>query len=231
MPLIRVQHQFNHKSGLATDVSINTFYILGPGSDLTGMVGIKDAIIGFYENTVTGGNTLTMFLHTAAMSTDNRHTIKCYDMSTAPPRVPFYEFSDPGEAAAGTGFDGLPHEVAICLSYKSTPQSGLNAKRRRGRIYVGPLNLQANEDVAPTNVTRPADAMINTLLLAGVELKSTIGAVGYEWVGFSPTTANPAFPVIGEAGMFPIDILSVDNSFDTQRRRGEARTAVSSATV
>lgn len=137
-----------------------------------------------------------------------------------------------GFTAAGVA-TGLPGEVACCLSMNAdltnVPEEAVDdadpdaaperpASRRRGRIYFGPLTTQA---LSGANPERPNTVLKNILL------------------GLGSFLANPTNPVLtavvtelvvrsdsGFAGAaYPIVRVSVNDAFDTQRRRGVAPTA------
>lgn len=136
-------------------------------------------------------------------------------------------------AMTASSFDqGMPSEVALCLSYNADLTNVLEeapddadadaaperpAARRRGRIFVGPLILTC---ATATEPVRPIDTMRNDLLGLGVALGNptnpTLTAVNTKWV----VNSNPGF---GGAN-YEIIRCSVDNAFDTQRRRGVKQT-------
>lgn len=131
-------------------------------------------------------------------------------------------FSAPGVAGA------LPGEVACCLSMNgdltNVPEEAVDdadpdsaperpASRVRGRIFFGPLTSQALSAAVPE---RPNSVLKNILLGLGTFLANptnpTLTSVGTELV------------VRSDAGLSgfvtPVVRVSVDDAFDTQRRRG-----------
>jgi len=132
-------------------------------------------------------------------------TIKVYDPGQGPPKLSKNYFFQPlGDAG--------PTEVALCLSYKSDDPG--NPKRRRGRIY---LPFKNNVSVRPqagqvTALLDFGDLLddVGTFANTGWKLKSRIG---------NGTPLNPA-PTYHD-----INSISVDNEWDTQRRRGMRATA------
>ena len=119
----------------------------------------------------------------------------------------------------------LPNEVALCLSMKAADSPGVNPARRRGRIYLGPVKNTALEVIdsqaRPTSAVRTAVAGAAAGLQAGFEHPASPG-LRLRWSIYSPTT-----DIAGTVGESFNDVLSgwVDNSFDTQRRRGCAPTS------
>lgn len=136
------------------------------------------------------------------------HLVKFYELPGLEPNYPYHEtefsFGTPG---SGTP---LPAEVALCLSFQAQRTPGLPQARRRGRIYLGPMQDTANDD------GRPSTSIITSILDAAETLAASIAAVSsaQAWAVWSPTA--------GEA--VEITELWVDDAFDTQRSRGLART-------
>jgi len=99
-----------------------------------------------------------------------------------------------------------PHEVAICLSYATVDDVSQSTKRRRGRIYMGPLG----GSMPPSDQLRPTATYRNTILDFGTGLAS-VGTAG-----------NTTWKLFSRADQVAVKIESmwVDDSWDTQRRRG-----------
>jgi hypothetical protein len=104
----------------------------------------------------------------------------------------------------------MPPEVAICLSYQAAKISGVPQARRRGRVFIGPLNTSAMGTDG-----RPATAFINALVGAADALKDPAGAPDWDWSTWS--SFDPTVSTVIDNGW-------VDNEFDTQRRRGRKYT-------
>ncbi len=102
--------------------------------------------------------------------------------------------------AAGEG----PTEVALALSY-SADDGVAGAPRRRGRIFLPFFN----------SGRRPSATMINALLSFGQDLAS---------IGFAGNTTWKLYSR-ANAGLLTIESISVDNEWDTQRRRGMKATS------
>lgn len=137
----------------------------------------------------------------------NGHLIEFYKLSDPTPRVPVYTHG--WNFSGATGTSSMPQEVAICLSFQAAKVSGLPQARRRGRIYFGPL-----AGVAETS-GRPTSTLINNVAAFGQALLSESNISDWTWVVYSGVNNSAA------------DVQSgwVDNSFDTQRRRGVEWTA------
>lgn len=134
----------------------------------------------------------------------NNHEIKVYDMADPEPRAPILEttFNLPADPSIAS----LPSEVALCLSFQAARQSGQSQARRRGRIYFGiPSTSQAGGD------GRPSSAFVVALAEAGEDLLAQSVTDGdWAWAVYSTVDDNISFVTNGW----------VDNSWDTQRRRG-----------
>jgi hypothetical protein len=112
----------------------------------------------------------------------------------------------------------LPSEIAVVLSYHGpltdVPQEAGNtrpAARRRGRVYVGPINSNAAAADVDTSVVYVSQDMRETLAGAAQRLMVAPTAVWSNW-----SRADAQIHTV--TGGF------VDNAFDTQRRRGEQAT-------
>lgn len=118
--------------------------------------------------------------------------------------------------------DGLPSEVAACLTYfadlTGVPERGPNntrpASSRRGRFYWGPLGTAHVVDPATGVVSIGAPGRNIMLDSARTYLFGQASAASWRWVVFSKTLWE-VFDVAG---------CAVDDAFDTQRRRGEKPT-------
>lgn len=136
------------------------------------------------------------------------HQIKWYDLPlVSPPNYPFAETSF-GLATAPAGTQ-LPAEVATCLSFQGARVTGLPQRRRRGRIYLGPLNTTALG--SSTQVGRPIPGMITAMTAAAAAFRSSVEAEGACYWGVW-STVDQALVEVTDGWM--------DNAFDTQRRRG-----------
>lgn len=177
---------------------------------------IASRLVAFYGAIVTIMSSALDFSHA-------RTTI--VDLQDTRPRLPFYDEETAVTGAATTNYD-YPAEVAICMSFRGALGSGLNARRRRGRVYLGPLQVPAGdrEHIVAEWPAACVDAAV-------AELAVTTGDV--EWCVYSPYTHHDV--PVGErldpdiypevtANLFdaftPVTYVWADNAWDTQRRRG-----------
>ncbi len=93
-----------------------------------------------------------------------------------------------------------PTEIALCLSY-SADDNAAGTKRRRGRIYL---------PWGTPGIARPSTLQMNVLLDFGEGLAQVGLANNDTWKMYSPTNDE----------LLTIESISVDNEWDTQRRRG-----------
>lgn len=145
-------------------------------------------------------------------------TVKMYNMADPSPRQPIF---DAPSGAMTFSTTSLPCEVALCLSFEALPVSGINQARRRNRVFFGPLG--AAEITTTGGYVRPSAALMTAWALFGENLlNASDAAVDWSWQVYSPTT--DATGTLQDA-FAPVTNGWVDNSFDTQRRRGGKPTA------
>ena len=227
MVTVRVQHAFNAKNGLAADAVINTFHFTTINPDAVWLPAqadaLRDNVLDFYDANPPGLNLAVRSFLAEDSFANPRHTFRMYDMADPEPRIPRYLATHPGlgTAAASTS---LPHEVAVCLSYRAESVSGQIPARRRGRIYIGPLNTTVLFEDAQGH-SRPHQDFQNILTAAAKHLQEDAQADGWNWV-----VRSGGGPSDGELGggdlpsVAELTTAGVDNAFDTQRRRGPKAT-------
>lgn len=149
-------------------------------------------------------------------------TMKWYDLTDGEPRTPIQENGFTITPGAGTAF---PNEVAICLSFRGNLLSGTEPKRRRGRIYLGPLSVSVSAN--GNGDSQVASTTMEPIADAAADLRDAGSPSNFQWAVFSPTTAGPPPWSFGDLAVatFPVTVLYVDNAFDTVRSRGIAATA------
>lgn len=161
-----------------------------------------------------------------AFATFCADTIRCdiYDLSDAEPRVPIDSDTIDWTPATGGAF---PAEVAMCLSYRGELLSGTNPARRRGRIYLGPLD--DGTGVTGNDVTVDEGAR-NTIIGAAQDMAESGFTGDAFWVVFSPTLAGTPPWDVGTLEDASTRVLAgyIDNAFDTMRSRGSRASVRSS---
>lgn len=190
-------------SGIPEDATVNTFHVrqVGGTTDFA-------AWVEAWEDAME--DVRPYFANTVALT---GHTLKIYNLADPEPRAPVYTGSwSFGSAVGATTF---PSEVALCVSFQGARLSGTPQRRRRGRIFLGPLH-QGSADAGRPSASFRTDALtFLTTLNAGI---TAAGADFGVW-----SRANELF-VQADNGW-------VDNAYDTQRRRGLAPTVRNTVTL
>ncbi len=199
-------------NSLPEDVIINTFHFFTTGTSVTvaQAIEIAEKLRQFYVDPVTSGQTIRGQLSNLLSQATGAHEIRVYDDLLPKPSGPIY--TQTLTLITSTSVPQLPAEVAVVLSLKAVITPGDPPARHRGRIYLGPIspavvgsnisgdvriplgNRQAIVDAAVRMMDQPADTIA--------------------WSVFSRVD-NQLYRVIS---------CFVDDSFDTQRRRGATST-------
>lgn len=208
MPVtVAIRATFKAASNIAADNTSNTFHFSWSGSgDPANLDNPLDMLEDLYC-TVAPGSTLALGRYING-SMSRQVTLTAYNLNDPEPRVPIAErFITLPAITSGTE---LPAEVALVASFQATPLPGLNQRRRRGRVYLGPLQHPG------TTARNPQAQMLLNVTAQFAELKAASDAsVNWEWGVFS--TVNQSFSAVTSGW--------VDNTWDTQRRRGPRPTA------
>lgn len=205
MPIARVQTKIQMDSLLPEDAVINTWHFLCTTSVAGETVSITSALNAFYAG-------LSSIYSGRVASPNGTHTF--YDLSEGEPRQPVDTTTLSASLGANAG--AYPSELAICMSFQSTPISGVNQARRRGRVFLGPLHSGVGGSGLAED--RPSAATLTAIRDAGEGLlQDSVAASGWSWVVYSPTTDSTGS---GLSGYSIVDNGWVDDAYDVQRRRG-----------
>lgn len=210
---LRVQVTLPNVNGLPADAFTNTWHCRSDGLDpLDDLGDFVNALGDFY-------GAIDVFL---ASTVDTSAVVKAYDLTHAEPRAPIAEtaFSiTPGANAP------LPSEVACVVSYNGAHISGVPVGRRRGRIFLGPLDSAVMDDTAGQSLLQTSTITAIAAAAEGLMAAGDIG--GFRWGVFSPTGAGvPPWTALELSGnTYSVVSGHVDNAFDTQRSRGVAATS------
>lgn len=202
MAHIHAQVTLPYFSGLPGDVAVNN-WSFDSGSAGTG--GTIAAEIGAFLIAFYGGlkDYLSPAINTEQVSG------KFYDRADPEPRTPFnqgtFDLGAPGSTL------GLPEEVATCFSFRGNLESGQPPARRRGRVFLGPLNESVLAYSGRTVVDQDFIDDVFIAYNAAWDELTTSGLVHEVW---SPTD---------EEG-YTVTSAWMDDAFDTQRRRGPLAT-------
>jgi len=211
MALARVQMSWDRDNGQPEDVVTNTWYFWDDSAVTT--VDASDA------------NSLSDALNTFYNSLSARYagylgvirTIRVYDMLDAEPRVPVHEEAYTPTAPTN---NGLPGECSACLSFYGAVVSGTNPRRRRGRVYLGPLCVDALDTSGSSSDAKLSSATLTAIDSAYVALATAAAAISPSYLHcvYSPTEHAESLSMY--AGVTTVANCYVDDNVDIQRKRG-----------
>lgn len=202
MSIVRALVTIPADTGVGEDVVVNTW---GFGID-TADEASTGAIVAAMKTWYDAWGTYRAASHDWAGA-----RCKFYNLGQPKPRVPFADVSLGLSATASTG--NLPAEVSICMSFQAERASGQIQRRRRGRIYLGPLGVVANN----SSTGRPENSLITALVTCSDNFLTTASTAPWDWYVISEATGIPVGNVVHDGW--------IDNAWDTQRRRGPDPTA------
>lgn len=231
MVALKVTIELPPSSSILKDAMVNDFYFLTAAAvTTTDTDDIALFLQGFYNTVNAPGTVAISQLLGHQVSRTIEPTLRYYDVTAhlngSPAGSPFLTRPLGAVITANPANPiGLPAEVALCLTYKSAygtdgefgpidPATGKKSRPRardRGRLYIGPLNVDAMSTSGSLGDMRPSAAATNALVGAGAVL---MGEVTPSWAVWSRRGAT----------MEPVTGGWSDNAFDTQRRRGSAPT-------
>lgn len=229
MGVFRVQRIIHPKSGITRDQTVNTFHFQTPLQNTaspteTEMGYVKDALDALFNEPVGANNALRFYLAEATMA-QQRSSYKFYNMDHPIQRQPLGGPHLGLNNSAANEHTPLPSEVALCLSFRGANESGTIPARRRGRVFIGPLNVNCVEADPITGQARPSLGIQNSLLAGANRLADSMALVGMIWSVYSPSLRAVSESGSALSGTTDIEHVWIDNAFDTQRRRGQAASA------
>lgn len=204
-------------TGLPRDVAINTFNFQSVSAiSVEDMVDeVHARLLAFYNTGVGAGQSIAQLLGKSIQRANC--SIRYYEVPDSGPAT----MGDPVEeipftlAATGTGQYPLPLEVAACISMVGAPDiGGLPIRRRRGRVYIGPLNSNAigtGDDSYPD-----VSSLALSVLSANADRLADANDDDARWSVWSRAAWETGSGVLSWS---PVAYGWVDNEFDTQRRR------------
>lgn len=200
MANVRASVVFQGASNLPEDRFVNTFHFTATEAFDTHAASIATALDGFYTathapSTVAVGATLSLWVNRS-------FTINCYNLADPMPRVPITTTHTLPAQAALYNDNNLPEEVACVASFHGDPPI---TRSKRGRVYIGPLGGGAT--IATTGAPVRASSGLQGIIK---DAMIYLGSLTAGWAVYSPKNGTFALVTGG----------SVDNAFDTQRRRG-----------
>lgn len=234
MAIIRAQVTLPHDNGLPEDAAVNTWHFATAGTSDATLTAIATAVDNVYTDQSSDAGGLLPALGSFINATRaNPSTIKLYDAESAPPNPPLKTVNMTLTGAVGS-VSKLPSEVALCGSFQAAPVSGEDQARKRGRVFFGPLTVDALISAAPDGV--PSDGIKYSIIAAFTRLKAASDAAAdWSWIVWSRgarervlqpdgVTYRATGPLLPPQN-YPVASFWVDDRFDTQRRRGTKPTA------
>lgn len=200
-----------YTTNLPRDVAQTTWAFRTEDLETETLLGIGDAMIEFFNANVASTSRSVGFFHSALIDRP-RCTVSLYDISETPMGPPIsirtFPLSGPGSQTQ------MPLEVALCNSFQGDPIGSMSQRRRRGRTYMGPLNIEAQR--SGSGLPRPSDLFMDTLQGASFRLMESAREIdGVEWCVWSRSSDI----------LVPITNGWINNEWDTQRRREGPETA------
>lgn len=222
-----VRMVFAHNSGLAQDQVVNDWHF--SHATTPDLPSLTAGMFDFYNSTPSTFDFPLSDYIAATIVRDTAghysHRADVYQLPATPGPMgsPIFTFnSQLGPVHADV--TSLPGEVSLVASFRADYGTAAEhfegtrpRARRRGRVYIGPLNtFTCDATAGSTAVQRPAAGFIDLLLAQLTALgNTTITTGGATWEVFSHTDWDG----------HPVTQGWVDNAYDTQRRRGEKATA------
>lgn len=200
---VSAQVVFQGASNLPEDRFINTFHF-SSGEPYASHSAAIDTALGNAFTVVSTFRPVGSYLSQYVL---RPFQVKTYNMADLQPRQPTtYDHTLPAVATTQT-YD-LPEQVAAVATFYAAPPI---TRRRRGRIYLGPLHGSAQSDAGASTPSR-----------LDVQFIADINAAMQSLV-----TANIGWSVYSrvDAAYYPIVAGYTNNGLDTQRRRSAAPTS------
>jgi hypothetical protein len=215
---IIVEAYLQSPTGLPKDRFVNIWHFLDvAGADPK--VVANTAFRKINDFFTTPGGTGPDFVGTfMERSLDDRFTLIAYDFAAAKPRPEIGKATfDKGSA----GSLGMPEEVAVCLSY----YTDRNLPSKRGRLYIGPLNIGALDGIA-NSPARPKELLTSAMQDGGTRLiavgppAATVTFVSNDVDGLGTSAATAWALYSPKLGTFAaIEHGWIDDEWDGQSRR------------
>lgn len=218
-------------SGLPEDDFVTDWSFKAAGTGDSFLDGITDSIISFF-NTANTTNDVNFYLSSVVSRVASAASFEAYDLTGAldgsPHGSPFYVRSWTVDTPPSSA-EEFPNEVALVSTlwasgYADVPESQANPSppppvirpraRYRGRIYLGPLNDATAGSAPVSGDLRPGAVFLTDMSDAWFRFMDERGGDFAVW-----SRADEVLRLVAPDGR-----ITMDDAYDTQRRRGAART-------
>lgn len=207
MALFRIQIRIPHGNSLPEDTITNTFHV---GHNSYSKNDLAPILVPhfetYYETIFTLSGSAANYMNWAAAE------LWVYDLDEPTPRTPAVAAMTIVPTSPGATV--VPTEVSCVISVHSLYDSGVSRASQRNRVFIGGLG-NAAFDVSTSTAGPFFDAdFMNYCATAAGTLKAALDSPVDDgvWLIYSPKLD----------GTFPVFQGWIDNSPDTQRRRGVA---------
>lgn len=220
-----------HLSGITADQEVmSLYYDRGVEPVAADYDALATSLVAFFNSVATGAaySLLSRMAPCIAVA-GTPHTLRWYNVPAVRGPLGSPVASRTFGFTAATGANGLPAEVACCMSYQRTYGTDVEFNgsmrpraRDRGRIFLGPLSYEALTQDGTTKELYIASTMQTVVTKAAQKfLHDDPLANSWSWIHFSPT----------EWTWDAVTKVWCDNAFDTQRRRGVDPTTKTTVTL
>lgn len=206
MPDAYVQVSLAAVTGIARDASVNTFAFADVDDELD-TVNMLEAIQSFYNDVPATHPAAVSGYFSNTLSRDIPPVAKVWTIVPGPLGEPNLTVNLDLIAASENG-DDLPQEVAACLSFGAGVESGVLPRHRKGRIYLGPLNLSTMNQGIGGGQPEVSETFARVCVDSAA---ATLGNL--------PLGPHAVWSRVGGL-VTPTTYYKMDQEFDTQRRRG-----------
>lgn len=207
MPRIHAVVTMPYPTGLPRDVAQTTWSFITLDTTEETLDDVYDGLVEWWNDPLSPRTTAPgSWISTAVVRAECR--VELYDVTTLPAGPPIYERTFTLRAPFSGSPNSLPLEVALVNSIRGAGTGPL--RNRRGRQYIGPLNVGVISGASP--MPRPDPGIITDMVNSSQRLASKDGT--YAWFIWSRKQGE-FHRVVGGF---------VNNEFDTQRRRGADET-------
>lgn len=219
MATLRAMFVAQGATGLSEDRVVNTFHFDGPQDLEAHRTSVVAALTSFYTTLQLSGASVSRYI---SPWIQRAAELRIYNMADAQPRQP--TIHPITLEAAGDPTTHIPEECAVVLTFRA---SAPYTARRRGRIYIGPLNDFAVIPGSATTQTHVDGTMQQVLADAAEALAASSADWAVRSAGARVPRANAQAPLgalLAEA-YYRVTNGWIDNAMDSQRRRGPDATS------